>query len=300
MRVLLTGGTGFIGKHLSRYLNQAHLTVVSRNPTRANELLGDNIQIISSLEALRHLNDFDAVINLAGEPIVDKRWTKAQKRKICQSRWKMTRELVTLFKMSTQPPKVFLSGSAIGIYGDQACRKIDESWHDFHPGFTHDVCAEWERIALSLEGVTRVCLLRTGVVLGAKAGMLKKLLPVFKLGLGGPIGRGEQFLSWIHIEDMTRAILYLLNHDACHGVYNLTAPNPVTNLEFSAALAQAMHRPLIFRTPAWTMKLALGEASSLVLDSQRIYPKRLEQSGFHFHHPQLSPALNHLLSHETC
>lgn len=292
MNILVTGGTGFIGKALLPHLTHERITVLSRNPPRAYQQLGHHIKVIDTLDALPNLDDFDAVINLAGEPIINKRWTERQKQEICQSRWTITRQLVDKIKAGEHPPQILISGSAVGFYGDQQSRSFDESLEVNHQDFAHRVCRQWEEEAQAAQSEhTRVCLLRTGIVLARHDGALARMLPAYQLGFGGPIGSGQQYFPWIHLQDMVKGILFLLKHDEASGTYNFTAPYPVTNQEFSRTLAKVLHRPHFFKTPAWLLKLGLGEAATLLLDSQRALPKRLQEQGFHFCFPKLEHAL---------
>ncbi|WP_088329010.1 TIGR01777 family oxidoreductase [Lacimicrobium sp. SS2-24] len=296
MRILMTGGTGLIGSRLlSRFPESHKITVLTRNLAEAQMALGRRATWLSSLKSLSNLDEFDAVINLAGEPIADKRWTTNQKEKICHSRWDITQKLVDLCQAGTQPPKVFISGSAIGYYGRQGDEIISEYHQHCHDEFSHRLCKKWEETALQAESdMTRVCLLRTGIVLSRRGGALVKMLPPFKLGLGGPMGNGKQYMSWIHISDMVAAIEFLLEQPDCQGAYNLTAPNPVTNAEFSKTLASALHRPCLFPMPAFVAKLLFGEMSDLLLYGQRVLPKRLQEAGFSFQHQHLNEALQSL------
>ncbi|WP_299021425.1 TIGR01777 family oxidoreductase [uncultured Photobacterium sp.] len=296
MKIFVTGGTGFIGKALLPHFCQDHVTVLSRNPNRAYQRLGHHINVISDLDELTDFNDIDVVINLAGEPIVNKRWSSRQKEIICKSRWEITRKLVEKIKASSNPPHTFISGSAVGIYGDQKSASFDESLKVDNNDFAHLVCRKWEEAALEAQSEkTRVCLLRTGIVLAKQGGALARMLPAYQLGFGGPIGNGEQYFPWIHMQDMVKGILFLLKHREAQGVYNFTAPNPVTNKEFSQTLARVLRRPHIMKTPAWVLKAALGESARLLLDSQRAIPARLQQQGFHFSYPKLEHALKETL-----
>ncbi len=291
-QVLITGGTGLIGRHLVEKLSDNYkVTVVSRDPTRATRLLGDQAQAVK-LDSLVDLDDYHAIINLAGEPIADKRWTDNQKQRICSSRWDITKKLVELINASVHKPKVFISGSAIGVYGRQGDTPINEDFKEFHEEFSREVCAKWEEIALKAE--TRVCLLRTGVVLDEDGGALAKMLMPFRLGLGGPISDGKQYMSWIHIEDMIRGITFLLENEQCTGPYNLTSPNPNTNAFFSIKLASRLERPCMFRVPSFVIKTLMGESSDLVLFGQKVIPQRLMSSGFNFTYPTLEEALGAL------
>lgn len=302
MKILVTGGTGFIGSALIDQLKQHNVTVLSRDPASASLALGSQVQAIASLDQLDNLDEFDAVINLAGEPIVNKRWSPRQKDTICRSRWGITQQLVDKINASSTPPHTFISGSAVGIYGNQHDTLISEDFaieqHVAHGDFAHHVCQRWEDIALKAKNeTTRVCLLRTGIVLGQHGGALAKMLPPYRLGLGGPIGDGKQYFPWIHLGDMVNAILFLLNTPTASGPFNMTAPEPVTNREFSKTLAATLHRPHLLFTPAFALKLALGEAASLLLEGQRAIPAKLEAQGFTFHFREIGPALQDLLRH---
>lgn len=287
--ILVTGGTGLIGRSLIKSLDRQYaITVLTRDPSRANRLLGSDINCIKS-EDLNSVDDFDAIVNLAGEPIADKRWTVAQKQRICESRWQITQKLVNLINATSSTPPVFISGSAIGIYGRQGDTVITEEFTDFHDEFSRKVCKRWEDIALQAK--SRVCILRTGVVLSDEGGALSKMLMPFRLGLGGPIGSGKQFMAWIHLQDMVRGIQFLLNNNKSKGVYNLTSPNPNTNHFFSLALARRLERPCVFRVPAFAIKTLMGESSELVLYGQKVIPQRLLDEGFTFNFPVLKEAL---------
>ena len=296
MEILITGATGFIGRHLIPKLAAHQLTLVSRDTEHAQHLLGQDHQYISDLDVFHNLDKFDAVINLAGEPVATKRWSPRQKKRICQSRWQLTEQLVDKLKSSASPPSVLISGSAIGIYGRQDQTPIDESFTDFHREFSHQLCAKWESLALAAQSAqTRVCLLRTGIVLG-NDGALAKMLPPFRFGLGGPMASGEQGMSWIHIDDMVGGILHLLHHEDTRGLYNLTAPNPVSNRQFSAALGKALHRPAWMPMPTLMIKLMFGEMGDLFRFGQYVMPKRLLEAGYQFQYPSLDAALEQLLA----
>ena len=264
--------------------------MVTRDPDATRPKLDPRVRLWKGLNDHANLDGFDAVINLAGEPIADKRWTEAQKQRLCQSRWQVTERLVEMFKASQTPPSVLISGSATSYYGDLGEVVVTED-EPPHNEFTHKLCARWEQIACGAQSdSTRVCLLRTGVVLAPKGGILAKLLPLFRLGLGGPIGTGRQYLAWIHIDDMVNGILWLLNNDL-RGPFNMVSPYPVRNEQFSHALGQALHRPAFMRAPATAVKLMMGESAVLVLGGQRALPKRLEDSGFGFRYFDLEEAL---------
>jgi hypothetical protein len=301
MRILITGGTGLIGQALIQELLQLehHVVLFTRNKStvkhrfpRPTPRLGSIIDNLDDLD----FNNIDAVINLAGEPIVNKRWTPKQKQVLCESRWQLTTRLVDKIIAANTPPHTLISGSAIGVYGRQGERHVDESFDDFHCEFSSTLCKEWEAIALKAQtDKTRVCLLRTGIVLAKKEGALAKMLPAFGLGLGGPIGSGQQVMSWVHIQDMVNIVLFLLKKTELSGPFNATAPNPVSNKVFSKTLANELRRPCIFKVPAFVLKLVLGEMSDLLIYGQYVYPKRLLDAGFQFRKAHLDQALKDLL-----
>ncbi len=295
MKILITGATGLIGRALvAQWQTEHQLSILSRSPARARAILAANATYADSLDQL-DLNQIDAVINLAGEPIADKRWTESQKQQICQSRWQLTEALAEKIQQCTTAPKVLISGSAIGFYGRQGATVVTEEYKSFYPEFSHDICARWENLAQrAASAKTRVCLLRTGIVLSGKGGALGKMQPLFKLGLGGPIGDGQQFMSWIHLDDMVRLIDFLLQRDDLSGPFNATAPRPVSNKQFSQLLAERFGKKAPFTVPAFVLRLAFGEMADLLLFGQNVQPKRLLDSGFEFHYPQLKDALNAL------
>ncbi|QKJ87951.1 Epimerase [Paramixta manurensis] len=293
MHILLTGGTGLIGRHLiPRLLEAGHdISVVTRDVGAARERLDERVNLWSGLAQQRDLNGIDAVINLAGEPIADKRWSETQKQQLCESRWQLTERIASLINASSAPPAVLISGSATGYYGDTGELVLTEE-DQGQEEFTHTLCARWEALALTAASDrTRVCLLRTGVVLSHDGGALAKMKLPFRLGIGGPIGSGKQYMPWIHIEDMVSAIMWLLNNPHLRGPFNLVAPYAVRNEQFAAMLGHALHRPAFMRTPASAIKLMMGESSVLVLGGQHVLPKRLQESGFNFKWYQLDEAL---------
>lgn len=297
MKIFITGGTGLVGSHLiPRLLQENHtVTVLSRNIEKAQAILGNNLEFCDSLERLTSLDEYDAVINLAGEPIAGKRWTELQKQRLCQSRWQITKKLTQLIKSGENPPQIFISGSAIGYYGNKEDVIITEDTEP-HEEFTNKLCKAWEAFAMEAESSkTRVCLLRTGIVLSSKGGMLAKILPVFKLGLGGTMGSGKQYISWIHIEDMVGIINFLLTAPQIKGAVNMTSPTPVTNKEFSKTFAKVLKRPCIFNVPSVIISLFMGEASTLLLDGQRAIPKKLELNKYQFRYKDIQSALVNIL-----
>ncbi len=297
MNILITGGSGLIGRALIHKLAPSHqVTLLTRDVKRAQSLFQSRpIKCVNNLKDV-DINTIDAVINLAGESIGDKRWSQPQKDKICHSRWQITRDLNQLIDNAHRPPDVMISGSAIGYYGRQNSQQIDEGYSKFNAEFTHDVCQEWERLAFeNLKHDMRVCVLRTGIVLSAKGGALPKMALPFKLGVGAIIGDGQQYMSWIHIDDMARLIIELLD-SKLSGVVHATAPGAVTNQQFSHVLAKTLHRPCWFKLPTKLMTLLLGEQADLVIHGQRVLPQKLLNHGFRFIYPEINGALEDIYS----
>lgn len=297
MKVLITGATGFIGQLLVKSLRADHeLLLVSRQPKlAAKQLAVDNSKVIQ-LEQLISLDGVDAIINLAGESLAAKRWSAEQKRRISESRWLITEALLTKLKNSAPAPRIWINASAIGFYGDQGSQPLDETFTPSHHDFPHRVCAHWEALAQQATELNcRVCIMRIGLVLGLQGGALAKMLPAYQCGLGGPMGTGQQIMSWITRTDVVNAIKFVLENNECSGIYNATAPDAVSNADFSAALAKALHRPHILQTPAWLLKLLFGEMADLLLTGQHVQPTRLLAAGFQFRYPNLPEALRHIL-----
>ena len=235
------------------------------------------------------------MINLAGEPIAEGRWTDQKKRRIVESRVETTRAIVDLCAKAETPPRVLVNASAMGYYGDQGDTEVTEDTPPNHE-FVHDICDRWETEARKAEshGV-RVAIARIGLVLDQGGGMLAKTLTPFKLGVGGRLGDGKQYMPWIHRDDMVRILIFLLERDDLSGPFNASAPNPVTNAEFTQTLASALHRPAVLPAPAIALKLAFGEMSRLLLTGAKMLPKRLADAGFEFRHPTLEEALADIL-----
>jgi len=296
MKILMTGGTGLIGLCFIEQFSGYQYTVLTRNPNKTRSKLPASVALIASLDELQNLDDFDAVINLAGEPIIDKRWSDQQKNVISQSRWQITQQLVALFGRSKKPPRIFLSGSAIGIYGNRGDERLTESSDINNYDFASALCRQWEDLAMQAGAYSRVVVIRTGIVLATRGGALAKMLLPFKCCLGGRIGNGRQYMSWIHYQDHINAINYLLTAEQLSGAVNLVAPKPVINQLFTQTLAKCLHRFAIFPVPKKALQWLLGESSCLLLDSQRVIPKKLIDSGFTFSFPDLKPALANILN----
>lgn len=298
MRIFITGGTGLIGSSLIKELSKEEhqITVLTRDEVRAGKKLGNEISYCTNLDGLDTLDGFDAVVNLAGEPIVGRRWSDKQKERLCESRWSITYRLSELINKSSNPPRVFISGSAVGYYGSQDDRILTEE-SGSHDEFIHQLCYKWEQLALYAKSErTRVCILRTGIVLSKDGGMLPMMVLPFRFGLGSIFGKGSQYISWIHIRDMVSGILFLLSTLDAEGIFNLTAPSPETNKIFSKKLASAMSRPCMFRLPNIILKTFLGEMATMVVDGQRVFPDNLIKHGFNFKYDNLENAFGDIFS----
>ena len=297
MRILITGGTGLIGRHLCRaLLAEGHqLTVLSRRPETVTVKCGAAVQALATLDEWLPERTFEAVINLAGEPIVDAYWSPQRKQMLWDSRVTLTEKLVQRIAAAKQRPAVLLSGSAVGYYGDGGDAELDEA-AGAGDDFAANLCKAWEAAASAAgsSGV-RVCLLRTGLVLSKSGGLLGRMLLPFRLGLGARLGDGRQWMSWVHIEDYVAMVLHLLRDAQAQGAFNMTAPHPVRNADFTRTLGLVLHRPALFVAPGWVLKLGMGERSALLLEGQRVLPKRFETAGFKFRFDEHTGALQDLL-----
>ena len=290
MRTLITGGTGFIGQALCPRLAAAGHEVVLLSRQAKPRLPKGAATSVTALDAL-DAGEFGGVINLAGEPIGDGRWTPARRKLLLDSRIETTSRLVEWMQRAKRPPGVLVSASAVGYYGEQGEREITEDTPPT-PGFTHDLCAAWEREAARAAALgVRLCIPRIGVVLDRDGGALAKMLPAFRMGAGGRLGSGQHWFPWIHREDMAAILRWLLETPAASGAYNASAPNPVTNEAFTRSLGRALGRPTVLPMPAAALKLLFGEMSELLLVSDRMVPRRLLQEGFRFRYPDLDGAL---------
>lgn len=293
-QVLITGGSGFIGHALCARLASEghHITVLTRNRQRARQRITPSVELIESLDELASQARFHTLINLAGEPIAERRWTDRRKAECYRSRIDTTNALLAFFKKQQSAPLVLVNGSAIGYYGPHNDELLDESGHGV-PSFSHMLCRDWEAAADRFAALgCRVCKIRTGIVLGPGGGALASMLPAFRWGLGGPIGSGQQWMSWIHREDLLRLICHCINHETLQGAINGTAPNPVRNNEFSQCLGRVLSRPARLRVPALMMRLVFGEmADELLLSGQQVVPACALESGFEFLFPELPLAL---------
>ena len=295
--MLVSGATGFIGGHLVRRLISRgdQVIVLTRDAGNALDRFGPHVRIVTSLKELDDDTKIDAVVNLAGAPIMGLPWTRARRAKLIGSRVETTRALVALMSRLTRPPRVLISASAIGFYGARAHEWLDEN---STPGadFQSQLCREWEAAAMGAEGwVGRVVRLRIGFVLGRDGGALPQLLMPVRLWAGAILGRGTQWVSWIHIRDLIRLFEFVLDTPAVCGPVNAVAPMAATHIQFQRALGTALHRPVWLRVPAFILRAILGEMATLLVDGQHVVPRRAIEAGFRFRFRQLSGALTHLL-----
>jgi uncharacterized protein (TIGR01777 family) len=294
MRVALAGSSGFIGSALTRSLREAgHETtlILRRNAGPGDILWNPDSQTIDA----RLLEGHDAVINFTGENIAG-RWNDEKKRRIRDSRVKGSRLLVEAISGLEHKPSAYLAASAVGIYGDRGSETLTEASPPGR-GFFGDLGVEWEaQLAPATDEGIRTVAMRFGIVLGRRGGALRKMLPPFLLGVAGPLGSGRQYMSWIALEDAVRAIFHLLMDSSLAGPVNVVSPNPVTNREFTRALAAELKRPAMIPVPAFIVRLMFGEmADEALLSSARVLPDKLQKSGFHFRYPEIRAALRHAL-----
>ena len=301
MKIAIAGATGFVGSRLVEQLQaQGHQVIIlTRSPQQASNRFGQ-AQIVGSNplksgEWQQSISGCDAVINLAGEPIAEKRWTPAQKRSILDSRQLGTQKIVEAIDLATVKPQVLINASAIGYYGTSETSKFDET-SPAGTDFLAEVCTAWETAAHAVTANgTRVVILRLGIVLGENGGVLGKMLAPFSAFVGGPIGSGNQWFSWIHRDDVVKLIIAALNDTKMQGVYNATAPNPTTMTEFAQTLGTVMNRPSWLPVPNFALEAMLGEGAIVVLQGQQVIPTRTLAQGFDFQYPTLKPALTAIL-----
>lgn len=296
MKILVTGSTGLVGSALLPSLSRGHdcVRLVRSQPSGPAEIRWDPADGAIDPDSL---NAFDGIVHLAGENIAKGRWTAEKKGRIRRSRVEGTRLLAEAVAKAASPPRVMVCASAVGYYGDRG----DELLTEESPpgkGFLGDVCQEWEKAAKPAEARdVRVVKLRIGVVLSPKGGALARMLPPFRMGVGGKIGSGDQYMSWVHIDDLVGILTHALEADTLRGPVNATSPNPVTNGEFTKALGNALSRPTFLPLPAFAAQLAFGEmARELLLASQRVVPAKLLGHGFVFRFPEIKGALRDVLS----
>jgi uncharacterized protein len=301
MKIAIAGATGFVGSRLVEQLQaQGDLVVIlTRNPQQASkrfpqaEIVGYNP--LKSGEWQDSISGCDAVINLAGEPIAEKRWTPPQKRIMMESRQVGTQKIVEAIDLAVIKPQVLINASAIGYYGTSETSKFDET-SPAGGDFLAELCTAWETAAQAVTaGGTRLVILRLGIVLGENGGALGKMLAPFSAFVGGPIGSGNQWFSWIHRDDVVKMIITALTDSQMQGVYNATAPNPVTMTEFASTLGTVMSRPSWLPVPNFALEALLGEGAIVVLQGQQVIPNKALAKGFAFQYPTLKPALSAIL-----
>ena len=301
MKVIITGGTGLIGSALASSLVEENheVIVLSRAPMKADNL-PPAVQVVEwdarSAKGWGHLADgADAIVNLAGENLAEGRWTDARKERIRHSRLNAGRAVVEAVEGANNKPQLIIQASGVNYYGTRQAGEIGE---DAPPGddFLADICIEWEASTAPVEemGVRRV-IIRTSPVLSTEGGAVPRMLPPFKMFVGGPVGSGDQGFSWIHLADAVAAIRFLLENPAASGPFNLTAPNPVTNAHFSQAFGKALHRPAFMPVPGFMLKLIYGEMATVILEGQLAVPVRLTELGFTFQFPHIEGALQELV-----
>ena len=293
MHIFITGGRGFVGSALTKFFlkKKYKITILSRDSSDLSD-----VRIINSTEEISPDEIIDVIINLAGASI-SKRWSESYKKQLVKSRLDITRDVVSLIKSLKTKPELFISASAIGYYGSQNNEYIDED-STYIDDFTHELCDLWEKEAAKAEkfGV-RTCITRLGVVLGKNGGALKEMLPVFKLAIGGKVGSGKQFFSWVHIDDVVDVFNFLIQDKSQTGKYNLISPNPITNYDFTKELGKTLCRPTIFPLPALVVKMIFGEmGEKLLLNGAAIYPKKLLDSGYSFKFKTIALTLKDILN----
>ena len=305
MKVAITGATGFVGRRLVQALTQDNHSVVvlTRNGDRARRLfpagLFPQCDIVTYTPTVsgswqQAIDGCDGVVNLAGAPIAESRWTPARKREILESREVGTEKIVEAIAQASAPPKVLVNSSAIGYYGTSETATFDEA-SPAGNDFLADVCKKWEAAANQVNSSTRLVIVRTGIVLGQGGGALDKLLTPFRIFAGGPLGSGRQWFSWIHLDDLVALIMQALTDGQFKGIYNATAPQPLRMAEFCNVLGQVMGRPSWLPVPDFALEALLGDAAAVVLEGQEVQPKRTLGSGFSYQYANAKDALAQLL-----
>lgn len=299
MHIVIAGGSGFIGKKIQKFLlgNGHQVTILTRNPNKTNQTRG-----LSAVEWLqkdsrpeKELKEVDAIINLAGESINGLRWTNKKKYEIVHSRMTATNEIVRMMNELHPKPQVLINASAIGYYGMSKTQEFTEMNNGEAQDFLATVVRKWENAAAKARNTgTRVVFARFGLVLGNGGALPLMLLP-YKMKIGGTIGTGEQWVSWIHVEDVVRMLYFAILHKEIEGPLNVTAPNPVTMRQFGKAISSVMHSPHWLPVPSWILKLGLGEMSSMLLEGQKVIPEKSLRYDFKFHFPQLERALEEIV-----
>ena len=298
MTIVIAGGSGFLGQKLAKHLEAEGHRVVTLS-RKAGHTEGASTVISwqpdgSPGDLPRHLDGADAVVNLAGESLADKRWTASRKEALRRSRVLATRTLVRAIAACAQPPRVFVSGSAIGYYGPRGNEPVVET-DRAGSDFLATLCVEWEEEARAAASpATRLVIVRTGLALASNGGALAKMLLPFKLGLGATLGSGDQYMPWVHADDWAAMVSWAIHNERAVGALNVTAPEPVTNRAFTRTLGRVLNRPAVLHAPSFVLQAAMGEMSAMLLTGQRVLPARAEQFGFRFSHRTLESALRSL------
>jgi uncharacterized protein len=298
MKYLVTGATGFVGQRVVKQLTDGgdQVVILTRNIAKGALYFGNKCQYFlwsdtSQLPPIEAFDGVDVVINLMGEGIADKRWDENQKKKIHDSRIVATSNLVEVMKGLTKKPSAFISASAVGIYGNRGNEEINES-SSTADDFLARICKDWEESALKAKNLgLRTAIIRIGVVIGKDGGALKKMLPIFKLGAGGPVGSGKQFMSWIHVDDIAGMFVRAGKDSSIEGIYNGTSPYPATSKDFARELGKVLHRPAFAPAPAIALKIVFGEMSQVLLDGQKVLPTKFKEKKFSYRYPTLEMAL---------
>jgi len=300
MKIVISGGSGFLGGPLvARLQSRGEIVVLTRNPKKVERGRGVEWHPPEPGPWTREVANADVVINLAGENVGAGRWTAERKGRLEKSRLDATRALVTAMRENVEMKLTFISASAVGFYGNRGDQQLDES-AGRGDGFLADLTAKWEGAAREADSFARVVLMRIGVVLERDGGALAKMLLPFRLGVGGRIGSGEQWMSWISREDVIRFIEWAIDHEDVRGVYNATSPEPVRNRDFAQALGRALHRPAMFPVPGFVLRLLFGEmADETILGGQRAMPARATAQGFTFAHPRIDESLEHIVKNKA-
>ena len=292
MNILITGGTGFIGSTITKFFLQQnnYITILSRGRSKVLK----PVRVIESINQINTNEKINIIINLAGSSI-NKKWNKTYKEILISSRVEVTKSLITLIKALKEKPDLLISASAIGYYGTQNNKYLDET-SSYIDDFTHELCNLWELEAQKAQELgVRTCITRLGVVLGKNGGALEKILPLFKLGLGGNIGSGKQFFSWIHVDDVIGIFNFLISNKEQKGIYNLTSPSPTTNSQFTKALSRTLKRPDFFTVPSFLIKMVFGEmGDKLLLNGSAVYPKKLLDNGYEFKFKTIESVLKNI------
>ncbi|HEX6981135.1 MAG TPA: TIGR01777 family oxidoreductase [Balneolaceae bacterium] len=297
MNIFLTGATGFIGSYLRTMLLRKGylLTMVTRTPEKYENETAQNQRFVSwDDDLVAEMENTDVVINMAGSSIFGRRWTGKVKKDIYESRIESTNTIVDAIKQAKNPPSVLISVSAAGYYGDRGDMILDES-SKAGDDFLARLCVDWEAAAQGVtEAGVRLAIPRFGVVLEQNGGALQQMLPAFKLFVGGPVGSGDQYFPWIHVQDICRGINFAIENEGLEGAFNLSAPNPVTMNQFADALADKLNRPSLFRVPEFVLEFIFADAAGPVVNSVRLQPKKIKQHGFEFRYKHLDEALSEI------